>query len=88
MKYFATYDLPGVTDLLAFNTRAARDEWVNFLDDLSRATKTNADNCTFGRKAIYAPEDIRLAQSIIRHCRHTEKIPNAIVYCASAEVPV
>lgn len=88
MKYFATYDLPGVTDLLAFNTRAAREEWVNFLDDLSRATKTNADNCTFGRKAIDAPEDIRRVQSIIRHCRHTETIPNATIYCSSADALV
>lgn len=88
MKYLATYDLPGITDLLAFNTRAARDAWVNFLDDLSRATKTTADNCTFGRKAIDASEDILIAKSIIRHCKHTEKIPNAIVYCASVEVLV
>lgn len=88
MKYFATYDLPGVTDLLAFNSREARDKWVNFLDDLSRETKTTADNCTFRRKAIDAPEDIRLVQSIIRNCRYTETISNAIVYCISVEVPV
>ena len=84
LRYFATYDLPGaVTDLLSFDSRAARDAWVNFSDEFSRETNTTSDNCTFGRKAIefFAPEDMRFVESIICRCDHVETIPNAVVYC-------
>lgn len=83
MKYYATFDLPGISDIFAFNSKAARDEWVNFLDEFSRATKTTADNCTFGRLAIDAPEDIRLIKALITGCAYKDRIYDAVVYCLS-----
>ena len=82
--FYASFDLPGIiTDILAFKTKSARDKWVSFNDDFSRRTKTAPENCTFGRLAIDAPEDIRYAESMIACCSYKEKMYGAIVYCLS-----
>ena len=66
--FYATYDLVGITDILAFNTRAARDEWVKYLDAFSLAVNETPENCVFERKALDTPKELLFAETMMHKC--------------------
>ncbi len=79
MKYFATFELPCTSDIIAFSTAAERDDWVNFRDHLSVSSGTTAVNAFFDRKALTAAEAERLIDTLSIG-KYRDRVIDAIVY--------
>lgn len=75
--FYATFKGIGDTDIMAFETKQERDDWVNFQDTFSKALGENADNCTFGRKRISAER----AEKRIGSMNHIMDYYNPKMHC-------
>lgn len=66
--YYACFDLPGITDIFAFDARVKRDAWVYFMDPYSVEVNETPTDCVFRRKAINTPEELLYAKQLINQC--------------------
>lgn len=64
-KYYARF-IEVENEIAIFATEAARNNWVNFMDEFSTAVGATAENATFQRMALTEAEAEEIAGDMLR----------------------
>lgn len=81
--FYASYS-DSFREVFAFETEQARDNWVTFSDQFSKAMGTTKENAFFSREAVNNPSLIERIKSSYSKIPDPVKIDDGVCYCLVA----